>query len=139
MVSSCITRLFWERTCSTRVRLKYIESWLKFWHFLKKITSWTCLLGSGLKFTFHCIAQSLILLRSLLKLFADVLCGYLMDFRKKGVSSPNTSTFVIKTSQRSRAIIFQVSSLEASLLQYWAMKSIVHLKQLFVSLSIKNH
>ena len=76
----------------------YCASWFKFWRFLENIT-WACLLGLGLKLIFHCIAQSLILLRSLFKLFAKVFTSWTTE--KSEVSFANRLTFVIKSSQRS--------------------------------------
>ena len=51
----------------TKFWLKSSCGWLTSLIFLLKITSWACLLGSGLKFIFNWRAQSLILLKSLLK------------------------------------------------------------------------
>ena len=99
LVSRCIPKCFWEGDCFTRLWLKYIEPLFRFWGFLGNITSWACLFGWGLKFNFHCIALSLILLRSLFKLFADVFTSWTTEKRK--VSFVNSLTFFIKSSERS--------------------------------------
>ena len=99
LVSRCIPKCISEGTCCTRLWLKYMESWFRFWRFLENKISWVWLLGLGLKLIFHCIAQSFILLRSLFKLFADVSTSWTTE--KREVSLANSLTFVIKSSERS--------------------------------------
>ena len=93
LLPRCIPRCFWEGTCCTRLWLKYIELWFRFWRFLENITSWACLLGLGLKLIFRFIAQSLILLRSLFKWFADVFTSWTTEITE--ASSANSLTFVL--------------------------------------------
>ena len=67
LVSNTIPRCFWEEDDLNKFWLKSNGGWLILLIFLQRITSWACLLGSGLKFIFHRKAQSLILLKSLFK------------------------------------------------------------------------
>ena len=110
------------------------------WRFLENITSWACLLGSGLKVIFHCIVQSLILLISLFNLFADVITSWTTE--KREVSSANSLKFVIKSLER--LLIYIKNDNDPSIdpwgtpaLIYWSLKRIVHLKQLFCFLQFK--
>ena len=50
-----------------------MEDELFFFNFRLKITSSACLVVSGLKFIFDCVAQLIILSKSLLRLFAEVI------------------------------------------------------------------
>ena len=58
----CFCNYAWE----TILLLKRIRGGQTFFSFLEKITSWACMLGSGLKLMFHWKARSFILDRSLL-------------------------------------------------------------------------
>ena len=49
------------------------------------MTSWACLVVSGLKFIFHRVGQLLILSKSLLRLFVEVWMSCITE--NKGVSS----------------------------------------------------
>ena len=99
LVSKSIPKCFWEGDCFKRLWLKYIEPLFRFWGFLGNITSWACLVGWGLKLVFHYIALSLILLRLLFKLFADLFRPWTTE--KRDVSFVNSLTFFIKSSERS--------------------------------------
>ena len=89
VVSRRIPRCLCKGTC-TMLWLKYIESWFKFRRFLENRTSWACITWIRLELIFHDIAQSLVLLRSLFKLFADVFTSWTTD--KSEVSSANSLT-----------------------------------------------
>ena len=64
----------------------------------KKITSYACLLGSGLQIIFHWFAQAFILLKSLFKLVADKFI--LSATEKSETSSTKSLAFVMKNSER---------------------------------------
>ena len=73
---------FQKRQGCTRFLLIYIESLFRFWCFLGNMASWACLPGFGLKFIFHCTAESLILLKLLFKLFAEVFVSWTTERRQ---------------------------------------------------------
>ena len=58
-------RCFWYGVCINWLLLKIKTGWLGFLILLEKITSCTCLEGSGLKFIFHWYAQLLVFSRFL--------------------------------------------------------------------------
>ena len=60
---------------------------MRFFNFLLKMTSWACLLGSGLKLIFRWKAQSLIFFKSLFSSFAEVVMSCVTENRD--VSSAN--------------------------------------------------
>ena len=64
-------RWFWYGICITWLLLKINTGWLGFLIVQEKITSSTCLEGSGLKPIFHWYSQFLIFSRSLFKTLAD--------------------------------------------------------------------
>ena len=68
------------------------------------MTSWACLLGSGLKLIFHWNAQLLILLKSLIKWAAEVLISRTSE--KREASSAKGLAFVDRSSERSLKVIF---------------------------------
>ena len=76
-----------------------MEGWQVFWILREKITSWACLLGSGLKLIFHWNAQLLILLKSLFKWLAEILTFCTME--KRDVSSTKSLSVVDRSSDRS--------------------------------------
>ena len=61
--------------------------WNIFFNFLLKMTSWACLLGSGLKLIFHWKVQSLIFFKLLFSSFAEVFMSFLT--KKRDASSAN--------------------------------------------------
>ena len=70
LVSNTIPRCLWVDDDLTKFWLKYDGGWLILLIFLLKITSWACLLGSGLNIIFHWKVQLLIFMKSLFKSFA---------------------------------------------------------------------
>ena len=73
--------------------------WVDSWSLWEKITSWVCLLGSGLKFIFHWKAQLSILFKSWFNLFADECLSSVTE--KIDVSSANSLGFEVKFSDKS--------------------------------------
>ena len=65
----------------------------------EKLTSCTCLLGSGLKVTFHWLAQAFILPKSLFKLVADKFI--LSTTEKSGTLSAKSLKFVVRPTEKS--------------------------------------
>ena len=63
------------------------------------MTSCACLVVSGLKFIYHCVAQLLILLKSLLRLFAEAWMSCITE--NKDVSSAKSFTLDERPSIRS--------------------------------------
>ena len=95
------------------------SDWNKlFWSFLENITSWACVLRSGLKFIFHWIVQFLILFRSLFKLIADVFT--LWTIEKSEVSTAKSLTFIVKSSDTPALILVHE--------EYWSFKQLCFLK-----------
>ena len=66
--------------------------------FQPNITSWACLLASGLKTIFHWKAQSLIFFKSSLSYGADTIISWIAE--NKDVSSANTLTLEDKLSDK---------------------------------------
>ena len=83
----------------TKFLLKKNGGWLVLLINLLKITSWACLLGSGLKFIFLWKAQSLILLKSLFQ--SVVLELIFWTTEKREISSANNFGFEFKSSDKS--------------------------------------
>ena len=67
-----IPKCFWEDVQKALALLNSNGEWPVFYTFQLKMTSWACLVVSGLKFIFRCVAKLLILSKSLLRLFAEV-------------------------------------------------------------------
>ena len=67
--------------------------------FLEKITSWACLVRSGLKTIFYCLAHSRIFLKSLFSTFAVSKGSQISE--NKEVSSANNLTLLFKLCVRS--------------------------------------
>ena len=67
--------------------------------FLEKITSWACLVRSGLKTIFYCLAHSRIFLKSLFSTFAVSKGSQISE--NKVVSSANNLTLLFKLCVRS--------------------------------------
>ena len=99
LVSNTIPRWFWEEDDLTKLWLKSNSGSLILLIFLLKITSWACLLGSGLKFSFYRKAQSLLILKSLLKSVVVELISWTTE--KREVSSANNFGFEVKSSGKS--------------------------------------
>ena len=59
--SRCIPKCFWDVVCWTVELLNKRDGWYTLFIFREKITSWSCLNGSGLKDIFHLLAQRLTL------------------------------------------------------------------------------
>ena len=64
LTSNVTPRCFWEEVCKTLLLLKTKDGCGSFFILWLKITSWACLLGSGLKLIFHWKAHLLIFFRS---------------------------------------------------------------------------
>ena len=70
-----------------------------FFNLRLKMTSWACLVVSGLKFIFHWVAQLLILSKSLLRLFVEVWMSCITE--NKDVSSAKSFALDGRASFRS--------------------------------------
>ena len=87
------------------IKSQWRLSW--FFNFARNITSWACLLKSGLKFIVHWKAQILILFKSSLKVFADK--GLSCITEKRYVPSANNLGFETKFSDQSFIYILKNS------------------------------
>ena len=76
------------------------------WILQEKITSWACLLGSGLKLIFHWNAQLLIILKSLFKWLEEALTFYTM--KKRDVSSAKSLPVLDRSLERSLMYIKRI-------------------------------
>ena len=123
-MSNATPRWLWEEDDLTKFWLKSNGRWL----ILLKITSWACLLASVLKFTFHCKAQSLILLKSLFKSVVVGLIFYTTG--KREVSSANNFWFEFKSSGKS------LIQIKKNIHQYLFQNLCIHLKIEYLVLSM---
>ena len=94
-----IPKCFWVSDRVTMLLLKINEGWDDFWILREKITSWACLLGSGLKLIFHWKAQLFILFKSSFKFFTDKYLSNITE--KRDVSSTNSLGFKTRFSNKS--------------------------------------
>ena len=99
LVSNTIQRCLWIDGDLTKFWLKYKGGWSILLIFLLKITSWACLLGSGLDLIFQWKVQLLIFIKSLFKSFAAELILWATENRE--VSSANNLGFQYKSSDKS--------------------------------------
>ena len=99
LVSNTIPRCLWVDDYLSKFWLKYNGEWSILLIFLLKITSWACLLGSGLNLIFLWKAQLLIFVKSLFKSFAVAFILWIT--KKRGVSSANNLGFEVKPSDKS--------------------------------------
>ena len=83
-MSSIIPKCFCEDVWLTLALSDSNGTWT-FFNLRLKMTSWACLVFSGLKFIFHRVGQLLILSKSLLRLFVEVWMSCITE--NKGVSS----------------------------------------------------
>ena len=97
--SSMMPRCFWYIDWVTFVLLNTKGGWGSFFVLRLKMTSWACLVGSGLKFDFHWKAQLCIISKSLLRTFAEFWLSWITE--NKDVSSANNLAFVESPSERS--------------------------------------
>ena len=94
-----IPRCFWEDVRVTLALLNSNGGWTVFFNFRLKMTSWACLVVSGLKFIFHRECQWLILSESLLRLFVEVWMSCITE--NKDVSSAKSFALDGRASFRS--------------------------------------
>ena len=94
-----IPRCFWEDVRVTLALLNSNGGWTVFFTLRLKMTSWACLVVSGLKFIFHWVAQLLILSKTLLRLFAEVWMSCITE--NKDVSSAKSFALDGRASFRS--------------------------------------
>ena len=80
-------KCFWDLHDETLALLKTKGGCDTFFNFLLKMTSWACLLRSGLKLIFHWKTQSLIFFKLLFSSFAEVVMSCVKE--KRDVSSAN--------------------------------------------------
>ena len=99
LVSNTIPRCLWADDDLTKFWLKYNGGWSILLIFLLKMTSWACLLESGLNLIFHWKAQLLNFIKSLFKSFADEFILWMTE--KREVSSANNLGFEVKPSDKS--------------------------------------
>ena len=85
--------------CLISELLKNKEGWVPGITFFEKITSFTCLVGSGLNDIFQLKAQSHIFSKSLFSLEADALA--LFKTEKREVPSANNLTLEVRSRGRS--------------------------------------
>ena len=97
-MSSIIPNYFWE---DVQVTLALLNSNgdENFFNLRLKVSSWACLVVSGLKFIFHWVTHLLILSKSLLRLFAEALMSYITE--NKDVSSAKSFGLDERPSARS--------------------------------------
>ena len=81
--------------CLISELLKNKEGWVPGITFFEKITSFTCLVGSGLNDIFQLKAQSHIFTKSLFSLEPETLALFTPE--KREVSSGNSLTLVVRT------------------------------------------
>ena len=86
--SKVIPKCFWELTWDTILLLKTSDGWILL--FIFGITSWACLLTSGLKLNFHWKVQFLIFLRSTFSTLGDTFTWWVT--KNKDVLSANSLT-----------------------------------------------
>ena len=91
LASRITPRCFWYVLWLTVLLLKVRGGWFNFLVFLLKITSWACLLGSGLKLIFHWYAQLLIFTKSSFNSFLVLLLSRITE--NNDVSSANNLAF----------------------------------------------
>ena len=94
-----IPRCFGEVVRVTLALSNSNGGWTVFFNFQLKMTSWACLIVSGLKFIFHWVAQLLILSKTLLRLFAEVWMSCITE--NKDVSSAKSFALDGRASFRS--------------------------------------
>ena len=97
--SKCKPKCFWESALLTGMLLKNVLRWIFLLVFLLKMTSWSCLVGSGLKLIFHWKAHLLFSFRSLLW-FLAVLSGFL-TVENRDVESSNNLGLHLRLSDKS--------------------------------------
>ena len=79
-----------------------------------KMTSWTCLVGAGLKFIFHWKAQLCFISKYLLRTFVEVWLSWIME--NKDVSSANNFAFLESPSERS---FIQIKNNNGLIMEHW--------------------
>ena len=97
--SSVTLRCFGNDDWETLVLLNGNGGWYISFALRLKMTSWTCLVGSELKFSFYWNTQLSNIFKYLLRSFADV--WVLCTTENKEVSSVNSFTLVVRPSGRS--------------------------------------
>ena len=86
-----------------------------FFSFLLKMTSWACLLGSGLKLIFHWKSQSLIFFKSLLSSFVEVVMSCVTENRD--VSPANN--FVLEGSSPNKSFLYIKNNNDPKMEPWW--------------------
>lgn len=99
LVSKIIPECWWFVDRMTIVLLKFNDGGLSLFKSPRKITSWVCLLGSGLTHIFHRSTLLLIFFRTSFKFFADKVVSSTTQERE--VSSAKSLEFETKLSERS--------------------------------------
>ena len=79
--SKCRPKCFWGSALLTGMLLKNILGLIFIVVFLRRITSWACIVGSGLKLVFHWKAHLFISFRSLFRLLAVLLGTLIVENR----------------------------------------------------------
>lgn len=97
--SIIISRCFWDEDCEPWLLLKSNWEWFILFDFWLKMTTWACLVGSGLNLIFHLKVQLLILAKSWFSLLADVFISPVTE--KKDVSYANSLALQEKLVARS--------------------------------------
>ena len=101
--SSMMPSCFWYIDWITFALLNIKGGWGSFFVLRLKMTSWVCLVDSGLRFIFHWKTQLSIISKSLLRLFSEVWLSWITE--NKDVSSANNLAFVESPSERSLILI----------------------------------
>ena len=99
LTSNVTPRCFWEEVCKTLLLLKTKDGCGSFFILRLKITSWACLLGSGLKLIFHWKAHLLIFFRSSFNSLAEAFTSWTTE--NNDVSSAKSFTLEDKSSAKS--------------------------------------
>ena len=97
--SSITPKCFWDDDWETQVLLNTNGDWYISFALWLKMTIWTCLVESGMKFILRWKAQLFIISMFLLRSFADVWVTCTND--NKEVSSANSFVLVVRHSTRS--------------------------------------
>ena len=99
LTSNVTPRCFWEEACQTLLFLKTKDGCGSFFILLLKITSWSCLLGSGLKLIYHWKAHLLIFFRPSFDSLAEAFTSWTTE--NNDVSSAKSFTLEDKSSAKS--------------------------------------
>ena len=95
--SSMMPRCFWYIDWVTFALLNTKEGWGIFFVLRLKMTSWACLVGSGLKLIFHWKVQLCIISKSLLRSFAEVWLSWITENNDVSSSTPAVTFVHVET------------------------------------------